>query len=76
MAVFLKVDGPFHRGHLRPLENTDIFTMIHNISKISYEVALKIILWWGVVTASMRKFPKYRSKEAHLDTQEAHRKQG
>jgi hypothetical protein len=50
--------------------------MIHNISKISYEVALKIILWWGVVTASMRKFPKYRSKEAHLDTQEAHRKQG
>ena len=35
------VEQPFQRGHLRPLENTDIYIMIHNSSKISYEAATK-----------------------------------
>ena len=35
---------PFHRGHLRSSENTDIYIIIHNSSK---EVAAKIILWLG-----------------------------
>ena len=37
----------FHSGCLRPLENTDIYTTIHNSSKTSYEVAMKVILWLG-----------------------------
>ena len=31
----LGVEQPFHRGHLRPSENTDIYIMIHNSSKIT-----------------------------------------
>jgi hypothetical protein len=40
---------PFsQRGHMRPLEISDIYITIHNSSKIkSYEVATKIILWLG-----------------------------
>jgi hypothetical protein len=34
--------------NLRPLENPHIMT--HNSSKISYEVATKMILWLGVTT--------------------------
>ena len=30
----LGVKGPFHRGHLKPLENTDIYITIHNSGKI------------------------------------------
>ena len=30
-----KTQSSFHRGHLRPLENTDIYIMIHNSSKIT-----------------------------------------
>jgi hypothetical protein len=37
----------FHRGHVRPLENTDIYISIYNSTKISYEVAINIILWLG-----------------------------
>ena len=28
------IERPFHSGHVRPLENTDIYTMIHNSSKL------------------------------------------
>ena len=42
---------PFHKGHLRPLENTDIYIMIHNRGENhSYEEAIKITLWLGVTT--------------------------
>ena len=34
---------PFlQRDHLRPLESTDIYIMIHNSGKISYEIASKL----------------------------------
>ena len=34
VAIPLKgVKCPFHRGHLRPLENTDIYILIYNSSK-------------------------------------------
>ena len=33
------IKQPIHRGHLRSLENTDIYIMVHNSSKISYEIA-------------------------------------
>jgi hypothetical protein len=32
---FWGVEGPFHPSDLRPLENTDINTMIYNSSKIT-----------------------------------------
>lgn len=33
-------------------ENTDVYITIHNRRKInSYEVATRIIVWWGVATA-------------------------
>ena len=31
----LKGEWLFHMGHLKPLENTDIYIMIHNSSKIT-----------------------------------------
>jgi hypothetical protein len=42
MAVALHLEGetplgvewPFHRGRLKPLENTGVYIMIHNSSKI------------------------------------------
>jgi hypothetical protein len=34
------VEWPFHRSHLRPSENTDIYIMIHNSSKIP------VMKWW------------------------------
>lgn len=40
-------NDPF-TGHLRPLENTDIYIMIHNSDNHSYEVERKGILWLGV----------------------------
>jgi hypothetical protein len=30
----LELEQPFHRGHLRPSENTDVYIMIHS-SKIT-----------------------------------------
>lgn len=32
---------PFHRGHLRPLENVDIYIIIHNSRKLQYKIAVK-----------------------------------
>jgi hypothetical protein len=44
----LKIEHPFHRGPLRPLENTDTYIMIYNSGKnYSYEVVTKITLWLG-----------------------------
>jgi hypothetical protein len=42
LAVFLslwlevpfQVKRPFHRGHLRPLENTGIYITLHNVAKL------------------------------------------
>ena len=31
----------FHRSHLKPSGNPDIYIMIHNLQKCSYEVAMK-----------------------------------
>lgn len=31
----LGVEHPFHRGHLQPLRNTNIYIMIHNSSNIA-----------------------------------------
>lgn len=39
-----------HRGCLRPLGDTVVYVMIHNSSKLSYEVAMKV-LWLEVSTA-------------------------
>ena len=45
---FGEVELPLHKGHLRESENTVIYTMIHSSCKNhSYEVATKIILWFG-----------------------------
>lgn len=40
----LRVKQYFHRGLLRPLENTDIHIMIHNSINYSYKVAINMIL--------------------------------
>lgn len=37
--------GHFHKGHLRPLENTDVRVMIQKSSKTT---ATKVILWLTV----------------------------
>jgi hypothetical protein len=29
------IERPFHSGHVRPLENTDIYTTVHNSRKIA-----------------------------------------
>ena len=34
LLTVLGVEWPLHRGHLRPLGNTDIYIMVHNGSKI------------------------------------------
>lgn len=35
VATPFGVEQPFHRGHLKPLENTDIYVTIHSSSKIT-----------------------------------------
>ena len=42
-----EVERPSHWQSPRPPEISVTFTMIRNSSKISYEVATKIILWLG-----------------------------
>ena len=39
--------NPFHRGHLSLSESKDIYTIIQNSSKISYEIAATIKFGWG-----------------------------
>lgn len=46
----LGVKQPIHKGHLRPLKNTDMYNTIQN-SKISYEAAMKMISCLEVTTA-------------------------
>jgi hypothetical protein len=51
VVIPFRVEQPFHRGHLRPWENTDIYIMIH-ISKIAVmKYQQKIISWLGVTIA-------------------------
>jgi hypothetical protein len=52
----LEVDWPVHRGHLRLLENTDIYITIHNSNKITVmqyhqkkNLMVGITTMWGVV---------------------------
>jgi hypothetical protein len=42
----LGVEQPFPKSRLRP-GTTQIYIIIHNSSKISYEIATKISLWLG-----------------------------
>lgn len=49
-ADSLGLKRPFHRGFLKPSGNTDVYSMIHKSSKVSYDVPMKIILWLGVPT--------------------------
>jgi hypothetical protein len=44
--------GRVRGDHLGPLENTDVYIMINNSSKIP-ELAAKIILWFGVTTTGI-----------------------
>jgi hypothetical protein len=37
----------FHRDHLRPSENTDIYVMIHKSSKISHKIATNNVIFGG-----------------------------
>lgn len=37
------IEWPFHRAHLRPLENTEIYITIHD----NYEIATKVIYGWS-----------------------------
>ena len=68
------IKQPIHRSHLRSLENTDIYIMVHNSSKISYEIATKIILWlvltitWDSVldSCSIKKVDKHCSKKSGI----------
>ena len=50
LNLWVNAEWPFHWGHLRPSENTEIYIMIHNSSKISYEVATSFMVGGGVPT--------------------------
>lgn len=71
-AVALNLQGLHHsdRVHLRPSENTDIYITVHNRSKISHEVAVKIIfrLWVTTVRGMVLKGRSTKKSENHCST--------
>lgn len=43
----LGVEWPFHKGHLKPLENTDTYITVHNSNKWQLWNTNEVILWLG-----------------------------
>lgn len=49
-----QVEKPFHRGHLRPLENTDIYIMIQNSKKFTIMKKQQKYFMVGVTTLRIK----------------------
>jgi ribosomal protein L39E len=71
VLTVLGVEGPFHKHHLRPSENTDIYIMIPNSSKITVMRQQRnnvMVGGWvvtttqGTVISSIRKVENYRCR--------------
>lgn len=59
------VKWTFHRNQLKSSCISDIYNMIRNSSKISYEVAARVIFWVITTQASVLKSQSFKKMENH-----------